>query len=78
MVSAVCGVSTRSISQTTITLASPNYPNPYGTGMNCRWTLQPGTQDTQRVKIEFKDFDLPESAKCDGDYVEITDKTVNR
>lgn len=78
MVSAVCGVSTRSISQKIEALASPNYPNPYGAGMNCRWTLQSDFYETQRLKIEFKDFDLPDSAKCDGDYVEITDKTVNR
>ncbi|CAK9795155.1 Cubn [Anthophora quadrimaculata] len=58
-------------------LTSPNYPNNYEPGSRCRWLLQWEHSTTERIKIEFLDFDVAESGTCENDYLQITD-TMNR
>ncbi|XP_076655704.1 cubilin [Halictus rubicundus] len=69
-----CGTPTWVVNETMQILTSPNYPNSYYVGAKCRWLLKTASSEMEKMKIEFVDVDLAESARCETDYVEITDK----
>ncbi|XP_033326417.2 cubilin [Megalopta genalis] len=73
-VNAFCGIPVWTVNKTMQVLTSPKYPKDYGTGVKCRWLLRVESSDSEKLRIAFLDLDLAESARCDTDYLEITDK----
>ena len=66
------GVSYLSLSYTTQSLTSPNYPSNYPPSANCFWSLKrPST--SYGVRLTFNSFYLEASSSCRYDYVEIRD-----
>ncbi|XP_078037937.1 cubilin [Augochlora pura] len=73
-VDAFCGIPVWTVNKTVQVLTSPKYPDNYGTSARCRWLLKSDPSSTEKMRIEFLDIDVAESARCDTDYIEITDK----
>ncbi|KZC14141.1 Cubilin [Dufourea novaeangliae] len=71
----LCGVATLMVNETKHVLVSPHYPNSYGAGVKCRWLLRWTLENAERTRIQFLDFDLANTPRCDTDYIEITDPT---
>lgn len=54
-----------------VNITSPGYPDGYGTGLNCTWTIMSGIPHLHPVVV-FKDIDLEDLEGCVGDYVMIS------
>ncbi|XP_028042901.1 cubilin homolog [Bombyx mandarina] len=54
-------------------LASPNYPRPYPSGVDCEWIIKasPGNQ----IYITFESFNLEFSEACNEDYLELRENS---
>ncbi|XP_014475365.1 PREDICTED: cubilin [Dinoponera quadriceps] len=74
-VDSTCGLSSRTINGTRQTLTSPGYPNTYEPGIQCRWILQHPDQYRDRLRIQFIDFDMEDSDKCENEYLEISEES---
>ncbi|XP_067046524.1 tolloid-like protein 2 [Acropora muricata] len=66
------GVSYLSLSHTTKSLTSPNYPSNYPPSANCLWSLKRPSA-SYGVRLTFNSFYLEYSSSCRDDYVEIWD-----
>ena len=66
------GVSFFSLSSTTKSLTSPNYPSNYPPSANCLWSLKRPSA-SYGVRLTFNSFYLEASSSCRYDYVEIRD-----
>ncbi|XP_054002675.1 cubilin [Hylaeus anthracinus] len=77
-VDSLCGIAPSVTNKTRLVLTSPKYPNFYGQSVTCRWQLQLSSGQSERFLIHFLDLDLPDTARCDNDYVQITDAANRR
>ncbi|XP_053305216.1 embryonic protein UVS.2-like [Spea bombifrons] len=50
------------------TVSSANYPSNYQDNTSCVWLIR---TPSQRVLLEFEDFDVQSSPDCDSDYVKV-------
>ncbi|CAM9531973.1 unnamed protein product [Lampetra fluviatilis] len=50
---------------------SPNYPQPYGTNVDCSWLVS--VARNHRVQLAFNTFDLETHSNCNYDYVAVHD-----
>ncbi|XP_012136673.2 cubilin [Megachile rotundata] len=76
-INALCALTPVLTNDTNYILTSPNYPNPPPPGSKCKWMLRSEKMNSDRIRVRFLDFDLPESNSCDHDYLQITD-SMNR
>ncbi|KAL0113327.1 hypothetical protein PUN28_012468 [Cardiocondyla obscurior] len=71
-----CGLTTRVINATSNVLTSPNYPDTHLAGILCHWTLTFTGEYNDRTRIQFIDFDLADSDKCENEYLEISEQNT--
>lgn len=60
------------------TIKSPNYPSPYPENQDCVYFLH-GTRQArceQKFHLQFLDFDIRASEKCDNDFLQIADRNI--
>lgn len=50
-------------------LASPNYPNPYPSNIECIWKIQATKGNS--IEIKFQSMDIRASIHCNEDYLEV-------
>ncbi|KAK3892747.1 hypothetical protein Pcinc_003437 [Petrolisthes cinctipes] len=50
-------------------LATPHYPEPYPTNIECVWTISAGPGN--RLQLNFIEFDIEASDGCNLDYLEV-------
>ncbi|XP_047482510.1 LOW QUALITY PROTEIN: cubilin-like [Penaeus chinensis] len=50
-------------------LATPHYPQPYPSPIECEWNVKAGPGN--EVQLNFVEFDLENSQGCNTDYVEV-------
>ncbi|XP_066255144.1 cubilin [Euwallacea similis] len=50
-------------------ISSPGWPKRYPLNIDCIWTILVGAGNT--IKLDFIKFDIPESASCNLDFLEI-------
>lgn len=74
---ALCAYAAPIANNSRLTLTSPNYPNNYESNTRCHWTISSEDIYTERLRIQFLDFDLADSRQCEDDYVEIIDSRVS-
>nr|XP_039268068.1 cubilin-like [Styela clava] len=60
-----------SLTSTSGTITSPNYPNTYPANTDCEWVIDVGKGST--VVIEFEVFEIEEEEVCEFDYVAMYD-----
>ncbi|XP_072307339.1 cubilin [Eucyclogobius newberryi] len=53
-------------------IASPRYPAPYGSNLNCSWILK-AVEPFNHVTLSFTDFELESHPNCSHDAVQIRD-----
>ncbi|XP_033347146.1 cubilin [Bombus vosnesenskii] len=70
---ALCAYAAPIANNSRLILTSPNYPNNYEPNTRCHWTISSEDLYTERLRIQFLDFDLADSHQCEDDYVEIID-----
>lgn len=58
-------------------ITSPFYPNDYGSGLKCRYTIVRASQDVCHVRLQFISFDVEPSPDCRSDYL-MLDATRER
>ncbi|XP_050709865.1 cubilin-like isoform X3 [Eriocheir sinensis] len=51
-------------------ITTPGYPEQYGQGLYCVWTIAGGKG--KRVRLEFEDFELTKTPSCSGDYLFVS------
>ncbi|XP_045111458.1 cubilin-like [Portunus trituberculatus] len=51
-------------------LTSPGYPDQYGQGLYCVWTIVGGKG--KRVRLLFEDFEVTKTPSCSGDYLRVS------
>lgn len=73
---ALCAYAAPIANNSRLILTSPNYPNNYEPNTRCHWTISSEDLYTERLRIQFLDFDLADSHQCEDDYVEIIDGRV--
>lgn len=76
-VTALCGLNIREINKTTQVLTSPGYPDTHTSGVQCRWNLKHPDKYSDSLRIRFIDFDMPDTSKCDTEYLEISENKVS-
>ncbi|XP_013782574.2 cubilin-like isoform X1 [Limulus polyphemus] len=54
--------------------SSPSFPQRYGPGLQCRYTIRRPDPLTCKVKLTLRDVDIEYSATCNNDYLELPDK----
>ncbi|XP_029048305.2 cubilin isoform X2 [Osmia bicornis bicornis] len=74
-IDALCSIAPPITNTTNLVLKSPNYPSPSPPGTKCRWIIKSHKSNTDRLRIRFLDFDLPNSENCDDEFLQITDST---
>lgn len=74
---ALCAYAAPIANNSRLTLTSPNYPNNYEPNTRCHWTISSEDMYTERLRIQFLDFDLADSRQCEDDYIEIMDGRVS-
>nr|XP_012218853.1 PREDICTED: cubilin-like [Linepithema humile] len=74
VVDSLCGLTTRTVNETTQILTSPGYPNTHTFGTQCRWNLRHPDEYSDRLRIRFIDFEMADSNKCETEYLEITEQ----
>lgn len=67
----------RVISRETDIITSPFYPNDYGSGLKCRYTIIKSSNDVCFVRLQFVSFDMESSPDCRADYL-MLDATRER
>ncbi|KAG7199007.1 hypothetical protein KM043_013159 [Ampulex compressa] len=73
-IDSLCGLSVRPVNDSINLLVSPNYPNTYQAGTQCRWILRHPDDFRDMLLLRFVEFDLSDSERCENEYVQITDK----
>ena len=58
-------------------ITSPFYPNDYGLGLKCRYTIVRSSSDVCYVRLRFLSFDIEPSPECRSDYL-MLDATRER
>jgi len=76
-VTALCGLTTRTVNETTQILTSPGYPNTHTLGVQCRWTLRHPDKYSDRLRIRFIDFEMTDSNNCETEYLEISEQQAS-
>ncbi|EFN89302.1 Cubilin, partial [Harpegnathos saltator] len=74
VIDSTCGLSSRTINETRQVLTSPGYPNTYTPGLRCRWILRHPDTYSDRMRIQFIDFDMEDSSNCENEYLEISEE----
>lgn len=60
----------------TETITSPNYPNNYPLGIQCKWVIT--AQRSRDIHVHLTDIDMEDLEKCEGDSLQISDKTYSK
>ena len=58
-------------------ITSPFYPNDYGSGLKCKYTIIRSSSDVCHVRLQFISFDMEPSPDCRADYL-MLDSTRER
>lgn len=64
-----CNICTK---ETSGTLVSYNYPDPYRNNLLCTYTIEKTSRDMCSVELYFDDFDVLPSVDCMKDYLQIS------
>ena len=75
-VSGTCG-GTLAATASPQNLSSPNYPQNYAHGLNCRWLIEaPSTPYPKQVLLQVHDVSIEAHAQCQYDYLELRDQPL--
>lgn len=58
-------------------ITSPFYPDDYGSGLKCKYTIVKSSNDVCYVRLQFVNFDMEASPECRSDYL-MLDATRER
>ncbi|XP_012276352.1 cubilin [Orussus abietinus] len=77
----ICGEQILRIGNKNSIITSPGYPQPYPSGISCRWTLESSfvsAYGSSQMNIHFIDLDLEDTQKCTGDRLQISEHGDSR
>ncbi|KFM81134.1 Cubilin, partial [Stegodyphus mimosarum] len=57
-------------------LVSPNHPQDYDNGVNCRYVIRRSSEDVCRLEMDFLRFDVESSSNCEYDYLAINGEKI--